>query len=121
MGARRGHAVSVANTFLESRMTAKSGSVEAEIPLRRKTLFREVNEHIRGFLNSGDGLGEFLCECDGSLCGRVSDLTAEEWDAVCARPGRYVVATDHEDRSRGRIVERNERFTIVEDPRALDP
>jgi hypothetical protein len=55
----------------------------------------------------------FLCECADVRCRQLILLTSGEYRAVRSVSGRSAVADGHP--SSGRIVERRERYVIVED------
>jgi hypothetical protein len=56
----------------------------------------------------------FWCECSQPLCGSRLEINKDEWDAVRADPHRFFVAPGHVDHRIGELVERRERFWVVE-------
>jgi hypothetical protein len=83
-----------------------------------------LNESIERDLNAvtaewRNGAGEketrlFWCECSQPLCGARLEVKKDEWDSVRADPHRFFVAPGHVDRRIGELVERRERFWVVE-------
>jgi hypothetical protein len=86
---------------------------------RNETLFRGVNEkvkEVRGEFEereAGD-LIEFICECGREGCVEQVPLTVAEYEAVRARPTRFLLKPGHWQSEVERVVEQNERFAVVE-------
>ncbi len=83
---------------------------------KNEALFREVNERIRE-INEGMGYGEeadFICECGHEDCAKPVTLRIEEYETVRAHPTRFAIIPGHEEMDVERVVERNERFSVVE-------
>ena len=86
---------------------------------RNDAIFRDANEHIEGSAASiggfeGDPL-PFLCECADVSCTEVVRMTSVEYAAVREQPARFATVPGHEgDESWARVVERNERFDVIE-------
>lgn len=80
-------------------------------------LFREVNERIAEisgrFADSETPL-DFLCECGRKACTAAISLTKTQYEAVRARPARFLVVHGHVDSDAERIVEQNDRYAVVE-------
>jgi len=82
-----------------------------------QALFRDVNERIRQISDGGVPEGEpmgFICECADQECTQVIDLTLEEYEAARRVPTRFPIAVGHEVPDVERVVERSERYAIVE-------
>jgi hypothetical protein len=81
-----------------------------------ESVFREVNEAIeRGLWHGEDGsLVAFRCECASLDCDLMVDLTALEYEHVRADPRCFLVLAGHELSSVEVIVERHERYVVVE-------
>ena len=85
-----------------------------------EALFREVNERVqeddreRVEASSPEARWDFLCECGADRCNEPVALTASEYEAVRSSPVRFAVLPGHEDLQLARVVERNERFVVVE-------
>ena len=63
----------------------------------RSELLREVNERIREVGRDADGRAqslEFVCECGGSDCVAMVELSAGEYDGIRVGPG-LILATGH--------------------------
>jgi hypothetical protein len=89
---------------------------------RNEALFREVNERIAaldrkmaGATGNAEALYDFECECGRhARCdGRVR-MTLAEYDTVRAQDDRFAVAPGHETNELEQIVERTERYLIVD-------
>ena len=81
---------------------------------RNQTLFREVNERVNEVRSSTVSFGEFVCECSDPNCTMSLWVSAGEYEAVRAKPKRFMVARDHELREVERVVFDNDRFLVVE-------
>jgi hypothetical protein len=86
---------------------------------KNETLFREVNERVAeiadGFAGEPDGvLLDFVCECGRAECTQRLQLSRSEYEAVRSEPTRFLVAPGHTVREIEDVVDRNERFTVVE-------
>lgn len=78
--------------------------------------FRKVNEMLRAAkpLANAERLFPFRCECGVLGCNRLLELTLPEYEAVRSRPIRFVVLDGHEITETEHVVERTERFSVVE-------
>jgi hypothetical protein len=91
-------------------------TTRAERQGRNESLFREVNERIAE-LNQAfevDGRSEFLCECSREECKEPISISIEEYENVRNASTRFFVVPGHEDESVERLVERNDRYVVVE-------
>jgi hypothetical protein len=71
-----------------------------EAALRKRTLFREVNERIRDLSRRFGGAPsnyEFFCECTQLDCVLRVEIPGGIYDAIVADRGRFVVAEGHEE------------------------
>ncbi|MDX6440699.1 MAG: hypothetical protein QOE43_428 [Gaiellaceae bacterium] len=71
-----------------------------EQSLRRRTLFREVNERIRELSRRFGGAAsdyEFLCECTRPDCLLRVEIPGGVYDQIVADRERFVVAAGHEE------------------------
>ena len=64
---------------------------------KNEAFFRQVNERIS---DVAEGFGgpqryEFLCECADAACTERIELSREEYEAVRAKPTRFVLARGH--------------------------
>ena len=78
-----------------------------------QTLFREVNEHIAELQRSRMFI-EFACECCDKNCAESVVVTIDEYEAVRHCPTRFIVAPDHVAGPCEPVVEKNDRYAIVE-------
>jgi hypothetical protein len=60
----------------------------------------------------------FLCECPAPRCSEIAPLSLGEYAALRLFPSRFVVASGCRggELAGAQIVERNERFTVVDRP-----
>jgi hypothetical protein len=94
-----------------------------------EAVFREVNERRaaidrraqEAWADSGE-LFEFVCECgvEGGCDGRV-EMTLEEYDIVRTQADRFAVVPGHESSELETVVERHERYLIVDKIPAFEP
>jgi hypothetical protein len=71
-----------------------------EAALRKRTLFREVNERIRDLSRRFGGAPskyEFLCECTRLDCVLRVEILEGVYDAIVADRERFVVAEGHQE------------------------
>jgi hypothetical protein len=89
---------------------------------RNEDLFREVNDRIeelsenveaQGIAPEG-GLIEFHCECGREGCTERVRMTVAEYDRVRADNDRFAVAPGHETPEMEVVVERSDRFVVVD-------
>jgi hypothetical protein len=83
---------------------------------RNEALFREVNERIEdvqeGF--AAQGRTDFLCECGSEDCTQPISLTLAEYEQVRRNPKHFVVVPGHHVVDVERVVERTDRYAVVE-------
>jgi hypothetical protein len=83
---------------------------------RNEALFREVNERIEdvqaGF--AAQERTDFLCECGNDDCTQPISLTLAEYEQVRQRPKHFVVVPGHDVVDVERVVERTDRYAVVE-------
>jgi hypothetical protein len=98
---------------------------------RNEALLREVNERIEQVDKAEDkrspgaepGLFEFICEC-GQIdrqCKAHVEMTIEEYERVRSEDDRFAVFPGHEDDQLETVVERTERFAVVDKRPAAEP
>jgi hypothetical protein len=97
---------------------AANEAVFREVNERRAAIDRQAEE---GWAESGE-LFEFVCECgvEGGCEGRI-EMTLQEYDAVRKQDDRFAVMPGHESPEIETVVERNERYVVVDKIRALEP
>ena len=75
--------------------------------------FRKVNEGMEAG-QTPSGLLTFVCECGRLGCNRLIALTRPEYEAVRANPRRFAIVDGHEIADVEDVVERSDRFVVVE-------
>ena len=82
---------------------------------RNESLFREVNERIEeAGLVERDRSTRFLCECADTNCTEMIELPVEEYEAVRAKPDRFLVMPGHEIPDIEQVVEVRPSYLIIE-------
>jgi hypothetical protein len=94
----------------------RATTAQAEARARNQALYRMVNNRI---LDVNDEFGEWdhaelLCECGTLGCETTVRLTAHEYSSVRAQPIRFVTAVGHFAPIVDVVVEKDERYWIVE-------
>ena len=82
--------------------------------------FRKVNEGME-VGQDPSGLMTFLCECGRLGCNKLIQLTRAEYEGIRANPRRFAILDGHEILEAEEIVERHDRYLVVEktgDPEA---
>jgi hypothetical protein len=97
----------------------------AERAARNEALLREVNDRIEqvgaaAVLPDEQPL-EFRCECGRPECDGLVSLTAAQYQHVRADNDRFAVLPGHEDEQIERVVERGERYVIVDKKPDAEP
>jgi hypothetical protein len=83
---------------------------------RNQSLFRDVNERIRRVSSQmipTETVG-FLCECADTGCVETMQLTLAEYEVIRLNPKRFPIVAGHEWPDVERVVQRNDRYEIVE-------
>ena len=75
--------------------------------------FRKVNEGMKDGQDGSDLLS-FVCECGRLHCTRILKLTREEYEGVRANSRRFAIVDGHEIPEVEEIVERHDRYFVVE-------
>ncbi len=75
--------------------------------------FRKVNEGMEVGQDPA-GLLTFVCECGRLGCSKLILLTRAEYEAVRENPRRFAIVDGHEILEAESIVERHERYVVVE-------
>jgi hypothetical protein len=82
--------------------------------------FRRVNEGMEAG-QKPDGLLTFVCECGRLGCNKLISLTRPEYEGVRAHARRFALVDGHEMPEVEDVIERSERYIVVEkrgDPEA---
>jgi hypothetical protein len=88
---------------------------------RNEALLREVNERLERVDKQAESRGwppehgyfEFHCEC-GTGCPEKVEMTIAEYETVRAQDDRFALVPGHETPHLEGIVERSERYIIVD-------
>ena len=80
--------------------------------------FRKVNEGME-LGQDRSGLLTFVCECGRLGCTKLVQLTREEYESIRKNPRRFAIVDGHEILEAEEIVERHDRYVVVE--KAGDP
>ena len=80
--------------------------------------FRKVNEGMEAGQDPS-GLLTFVCECGRLGCNRLIQLTRAEYEGIRKNPRRFAILDGHEILEAEEIVERQDRYLVVE--KAGDP
>jgi hypothetical protein len=75
--------------------------------------FRRVNEGMEAG-QSDSGLLSFVCECGRLGCTRLIQLTRAEYEGMRENPRRFAVVDGHEILEAEEVVERHDRYLVVE-------
>jgi hypothetical protein len=75
--------------------------------------FRKVNEGMDVGQDPA-GLLTFICECGRLGCSELIELTRKEYEAVRDDPRRFAILEGHEILEAEKIVERHDRYLVVE-------
>lgn len=85
---------------------------------KNESLFREVNERIRGladtFLVGRGDRQRFVCECSRTGCSESVELTLDEYAEVRASDVRFVIMPGHVEPAHERVVLQTDRYWVVE-------
>jgi hypothetical protein len=84
-----------------------------------EALFRAGNDRMMGWEERRQAAvrGErltFFCECGRRRCREHVHLTADEYEAVRVESRRFIVAPGHELPAAENVVERHDRYFVVE-------
>jgi hypothetical protein len=91
-------------------------TTQSERQGRNESLFREVNERIAELNQTFhiEGRSEFLCECSREDCKDPVSISIDEYEAVRSASTRFFVIPGHEDNEVEHVVERTDRYLVVE-------
>jgi hypothetical protein len=97
-------------------------SARAEKAAHNEYVLKRFNQRINDLTEEliQEGLGaesrvaDFLCACGSADCRGTIRLPLDEYDRVRARPHRFIVLPGHDHPQLERVVERHERYWVVE-------
>jgi hypothetical protein len=99
-----------------------------ELQARNEALLRTVNDRIMALDEDGaewaepEHRFEFQCECGRpGGCGDRLEMSLDEYERVRSQRDRFAVVPGHETPEIERVVERNERFLIVDKRDSVEP
>jgi hypothetical protein len=96
----------------ELRVVRQRGAIRVA---DNEAYFRALNEQIvRDVGGDPNARHGFLCECGDEHCIDAVSLTAAEYERVRADPMHFVIAPGHELPEVERVVDRNERYHVIE-------
>jgi predicted ThiF/HesA family dinucleotide-utilizing enzyme len=75
--------------------------------------FRKVNEGMEAGQDPA-GLLTFMCECGRLGCNQLLQLTRSEYEAIRGHSRRFAIIDGHEIPEVEEVVERSERYIVVE-------
>jgi hypothetical protein len=75
--------------------------------------FRKVNEGMEAGQDAS-GLLRFVCECGRLYCTRLIELTRPEYEAIRENPRRFAIVEGHEILEAEEVVERHDRYLVVD-------
>jgi hypothetical protein len=87
---------------------------------RNETFFREINERVQELERERQDeedprvQWEFLCECGQATCAEPVRMTRAEYELARSNAVRFVVLPGHEIPEVERVLERTDRFLVVE-------
>jgi hypothetical protein len=78
--------------------------------------FRQINESVETDYSETDyaGLIGFLCECGHPDCEEPIELSRREYERIRRNPRRFAVMGEHAIETTEDIVERHQRYAVVE-------
>jgi hypothetical protein len=76
--------------------------------------FRQVNERIVELTDTWGGELDVVCECARVDCIERLALTLDEYEHLRQSPARFAVLPGHEIPDIEKVVERNDRYLVVE-------
>lgn len=81
-----------------------------------EAMFRRINESVEADYSETEFGGRigFLCECGHSSCDETIEMTRREYESVREHPRRFAVIADHAIQTTEDIVERHQRYAVVE-------
>ena len=82
---------------------------------KNEAVFREVNERIKEItVAQRSEWSAVLCECSDASCTATIEISLSEYEATRAHGDRFALVAGHEDPAVEHIVERTDRFLVVE-------
>jgi hypothetical protein len=95
-------------------------TLRAERVARNEAFFREINQRAARRSDEFRAVfptalaQRFMCECGDQGCTAVIHLSRDEYRAVRAHPGRFVLLDGHQFGDLEDVVERHDGYIVVE-------
>jgi len=89
-------------------------SSQEERLAQNEVLFRNVNERIIELGDEWNEEHDLICECANTNCMAVMSLTTAEYQRLRQEAHRFGVLPGHEIPEIENVVERNDRYLVVE-------
>jgi len=90
-----------------------AGSTKSRIAFN-EAFSRDLNERKAEWIESGQVVAGFRCECWQVDCGERLQLSSREWHEVRSRPNRFAVAPGHIARDHEVVVKEYPHFWLIE-------
>jgi hypothetical protein len=83
---------------------------------KNESLFRTLNENIRGLASKLDGREpfQFICECSTSGCFERLSLTLAEYERIRQDGIHFLLADGHEDIEIEQVIAHRDEYVVVE-------
>jgi hypothetical protein len=83
---------------------------------KNESLFRTLNENIRGLASKLDGREpfQFICECSTSGCFERLSLTLAEYERIRQDGTHFLLADGHEDIEIEQVIAHRDEYVVVE-------
>ncbi|HEY1512439.1 MAG TPA: hypothetical protein VGF66_01715 [Gaiellaceae bacterium] len=83
---------------------------------KNESLFRALNENIRGLASGlhGQEPFEFICECATSGCFERVSLTVAEYERIRQAGTHFLLAEGHEDIAIEHVIAERDGYVVVE-------
>jgi predicted ThiF/HesA family dinucleotide-utilizing enzyme len=101
-----------------TRLTSRMKREDKQRVAMNEATFRKVNEGME-VGQDPSGLLAFVCECGRLGCTTLIQLTRGEYESIRENPRRFAIVDGHEILEAEEIVERHDRYLVVE--KAGDP
>ena len=118
---------SIVEAISERRVAGARLGAARERLVKNQTLFRRANEMVKRASENVPGLDipsdlllSFICECADRFCTEEIRLTRDEYEALRSDERHFSVRAGHERSDIERVVERHERYNVVEKHRPSD-
>jgi hypothetical protein len=106
----------VARPLAYHRVMTADDRIAKERVGSNEAMFRRINESVEADYSETEygGLIGFLCECGHPSCEEPIELTRREYESVRENSRRFAVIAEHVIETTEDIVERHQRYAVVE-------